>query len=494
MKIRILVLVNLMLIMSNLVMCQNPRSTSQAAEKVWAQYELYREPAITNRFFKHADIQPLIRKHSESKFLTTEEIGKSIRGRSINHLTAGRGKTKLLLWSQMHGDESTATMALFDMFNFLSADDDNNELRKTILDNLELHFVPMLNPDGAELWKRRNDLEIDINRDARMLVTPEGKALMELAKKIQPQIGFNLHDQNYLYSAGRSKNPATISFLAPAYNYPKDMNAVRKSATQIILKMNKALQTKSPGNVAKYDDAFDPRCFGDTFQGMGISTILIESGGYYQDPEKQYVRKLNFFALLNAFEAIARLTYEDEDIRDYNVIPENDRSLYDLFIKNITITKEGHEFKTHLGINRIQVKGAKSASMSYNGRIEEQGDQELIYGYDEIDASGLTFTAGKIKTLTRMEWEKLSAQQELDLIKEGFIFVKWSDGKSPTGAIRNRLLNLTNNTQNPIQTAGIGENAQFLLSKNGKLVYAVVNGYKVDLNAEAKVLPNTYGY
>lgn len=494
MKIKLLVLVNALLVLSNLAMCQSSAQNSPAVEKAWAQYDRYREPAITNRFMKHNEMMPLIKKHTDSRLLAQEEIGQSVRSRSINHLTTGKGKTKVLLWSQMHGDESTATMALFDIFNFLSANDENNELRKLILDNLELHFVPMLNPDGAQLWKRRNDMEIDINRDARMLVTPEGNALMSLAKRLKPEIGFNLHDQNYLYSSGRSKNSATISFLAPAYDYPKSMNEVRTRATQIILSMNKALQIKSPGNVAKYDDAFDPRCFGDTFQGMGISTILIESGGYYHDPEKQFIRKLNFLSLLTAFEAIAKQSYAKENIEDYAAIPENDRSLYDVFVKNVMISKEGIEFKTHLGINRSQVRGPNFASMSYNGRIEELGDQELIFGYDEIDATSLVFTPGKIKTMTKAEWEKLSPDQELDLIKQGFLFVKWSDGKSPTGAIKSRLLNLTNNTVNTIQTAGIGQSAQFLLTRDGKPVFAVVNGYKVDLNAAAKPLVNTYGY
>ncbi len=367
-------------------------------------------------------------------------------------------------------------------------------MRNLILDNLDLHFVPMLNPDGAQAWRRRNDLEIDINRDARLQVSPEGRALMGLAKKLQPQVGFNLHDQNYLYSAGRSRNPATISFLAPAYNYPKDMNAVRKRATQIILTMNKALQTKSPGNVAKYNDDFDPRCFGDTFQGMGISTILIESGGYYHDPEKQFIRKLNFLALLAAFESVAKQSYKKEDIKDYDAIPANDNALYDVFVKNVTITKEGRELKTHLGINRFQIKAPDNSSMSYHGRIAELGDQELVFGYDEIDASGLKFTPGKIKIMTKSQWDKLSAQQELDLIREGYLFVKWSDGKSPTGAIKNRLLNLTNSSENPIQTAAIGQSAQFLLTRDGKPVYAVVNGYKVDLNEPAKAPGNTYGY
>ena len=34
-------------------------------------------------------------------------------------LSLESGEVHVLLWSQMHGDESTATMALFDIFNFI---------------------------------------------------------------------------------------------------------------------------------------------------------------------------------------------------------------------------------------------------------------------------------------------------------------------------------------------------------------------------------------
>jgi hypothetical protein len=481
----------LLLITFQAAMCQ---VNLKSAELVWEHYDRYKEPMITNRFFKHTDVVNLIQKHTTSKLLIAEKIGQSIKGRSINHLKLGTGKTKILLWSQMHGDESTATMALFDLLNFLAADDEHNELRKLILGNLELNIVPMLNPDGAQQWKRRNDLEIDVNRDARYLVTPEGRALMDLAKELKPEIGFNLHDQSTLYAAGSTSNTATLSFLAPAYDYPKSMNEVRKRATQLILMMNTALQTKVPGKVAKYDDAFDPRCFGDTFQGMGISTILIESGGYYADPEKQYIRKLNFYALLNAFESIAKKTYGNMNLEDYQTIPENSRSLYDVLVRNVSISKEGISFRTNLGIVRSQIKGPDLASMAYNGRIEELGDVERTYGYDEIEASSLTFTPGNVKQMSKREWEALSLQQELDLIRAGYLFVKWKDAASPAGPLRSRLLNLTNKKTNNIQSASIGQQAQFLLSRDGKPVYALLNGYVLDLSKDVTTVPNVFGY
>jgi len=478
----------LLFISSQFGFAQNATLEIKDIDRVWDNYELYREATILNRFIKHADVVQLIQKHVNSGLFINEEIGKSVRGRSINHLAFGRGKTKVLLWSQMHGDESTATMALFDLFNFLSGNDEFDPLRRMIKNNLELHFVPMLNPDGAQEWKRRNDLEIDINRDARLLVTPEGRTLMDIAKRVEPQIAFNLHDQSTLYAAGRNDKTATISFLAPAYNYPKDMNESRKRATQLILEMNDVLQSKSPGNVAKYDDAFDPRCFGDTFQAMGFSTILIESGGFRADPEKQFIRKLNFYALLKALESIATNSYESQNLAKYDAIPENSRSLYDLLIRNINITKEGITFKTNLGINLAQIKGPNFASMTYNGRVEEIGDMELSYGHQEIEASSMNLVPGKVKLLLKSEWDSLSRDAEFELLKDGFLYVKYTDTQTPIGAVSGRILHLTNQDKSPVQAPSIGQQAQFVLFSNSKPRYAIIKGFVIDLTKDLQDL------
>ncbi|WP_316809779.1 M14 family zinc carboxypeptidase [Pedobacter heparinus] len=465
----------------------------QDLSDLWDQYDKYKEPMLKDRFFKHADLLPLIQKQKKSDLFKVETAGSSAQGRSIFQLTAGRGKIKILLWSQMHGDETTATRALFDLFNFLKADDQYNQLRKELLDRLELHFIPLLNPDGAEVFKRRNAFDIDINRDARMLVSPEARLLMDVAKKVKPDFGFNLHDQSTLYTAGPTKNTATISFLDPAYNYAKDMNAVRKKARQVILLMNNVLQQHMPDKVAKYNDDYDPRCFGDTFQGMGISTILIESGGYSGDLEKEYIRKLNFYALLSALNGIAHQSYLKEDIAAYEKIPENNRSLYNVLIRNVKITKSGNSFVTNLGINHSQIKDADYRGVSFQGSIEELGDVERVFGYDEADASILDYTPGKLKTLTKKEWNALTAADELELIRAGYLFVKWSDGKSPIGPVKKRMLNLSNRTAVSGE-AGLNQPANFLLNKQGKPLYAVINGFLLKLDQPVKVLHNTFGY
>lgn len=144
---------------------------------------------------------------------TVEKIGDSIEGRSINYVRAGTGPLGVLLWSQMHGDESTATSALFDLFAYLDRHRDE-PVAKRILSRLTLHVVPMLNPDGAERFQRRNAQSIDVNRDALRLQTPEGRTLKALRDRVAPQIGFNLHNQSWRTSVGDPPKPASISLLS----------------------------------------------------------------------------------------------------------------------------------------------------------------------------------------------------------------------------------------------------------------------------------------
>jgi murein tripeptide amidase MpaA len=253
------------------------------ADRLEAAFEKYKDPAITQRRFKHADIQPLIQKHSAA--FQIEKLGESVEGKSISSMTWGNGKTKVMLWSQMHGNESTATMALFDLFNFLEASGDEHEaLRKTLKFSLTLKFVPMLNPDGADSFKRRNALDIDLNRDAISQISPEAVILKKSRDDFEPEFGFNLHDQQIYYNVVNTPKQATISLLAPAYNYETEINEVRGRAMKTIAGMNDLLQELIPGQVGKYDDAFEPRAFGDNIQKWGTSTILIESGGYWVIP------------------------------------------------------------------------------------------------------------------------------------------------------------------------------------------------------------------
>ena len=211
--------------------------TESFTERFYESYESYKEPTLHMRRIKHKDLEPLIDRYSTSKGFEVQNVGSSIEGRALRLISLGTGTTDVFLWSQMHGDEPTATQAIFDILNFFASSDFIKE-KEDLLKKVRIHFLPMLNPDGAEVFKRRNYLGIDINRDALTLQSPESKVLKKIRDSLQADFGFNLHDQSRYYNAERTPKPATISYLAPAYNYEKEINEVRGRAMQVIGYMN----------------------------------------------------------------------------------------------------------------------------------------------------------------------------------------------------------------------------------------------------------------
>ena len=75
-------------------------------------FETYRESTIDQRRFKHKDITPVIDRISQNDQFEVRTLGESMEGRPIRMISIGEGETDVLLWSQMHGNEPTATMAI----------------------------------------------------------------------------------------------------------------------------------------------------------------------------------------------------------------------------------------------------------------------------------------------------------------------------------------------------------------------------------------------
>src|SRR4030042_5757810 len=252
-----------------------------------ANYDSYKETSLLNRRFKHKEIIPLIKKLQEHSMFTIAKAGESLEGREIFLVSTGKGKTKILLWSQMHGDEPTATMAMFDIFNFFLADDNFNNLRKEILEKTTLFFIPMLNPDGAEKFKRQNASEIDINRDAKKLLFPESQILESVYQKIKKKFAFNLHDQNSNYTVGIKGKPAVLSFLAPPFDYYNSLNNARKLSIQVIIDIYNKVSKIIPNQIARYNDEYEPRAFGENFAKRERGPILFKSGGNGDELQKK---------------------------------------------------------------------------------------------------------------------------------------------------------------------------------------------------------------
>ena len=337
---------------------------------------------ISSRIFTHQQYWDAVSGFTTGA-IRREEAGRSAEGRPIYLLTFGQGPTRVLLWSQMHGDESTASMALADLLQYLHAGD---ERTRRWAEQLTIYMIPMLNPDGAERFQRENALGIDVNRDARSLATPEARTLKAVRDRLQPQFGFNLHDQNARTRVGNSARTAAISLLAPPFDDRGSMNDVRRRAQHIAAVIRHSLEPLVGGHITKYDESFNPRAFGDLMQQWGTSTVLIESGGWRGDAEKQHLRKANFVALVTAFDAMATGSYARTSLRDYESLPANGRAARDLLILGGTVVIPGlAPYRADIAIDFEEARPDRQRS----ARIAEVGDLAEVIARDTIDASGL---------------------------------------------------------------------------------------------------------
>ena len=342
----------------------------------------YKVAAIVSRRISHADYWSALQSSLVSQRLKVDVIGRSMLGRELRSITFGTGPTKVLLWSQMHGDEATATMALADILAWMTSSSADG-IRDRIASSLTVVMIPMLNPDGAERFQRENAVGIDVNRDARRLSTPEARALKAVHEKLKPDFGFNLHDQNARTRVGRTGPQAAIALLAPAADSARSWPPLRARARLIAAALARDFDSQVPGRVSKYDDAFNPRAFGDLMGVWGTSTILIESGAMPNDPDKQGLRRLNTAAIIRTLDAIATRAYEQSDPSDYEKLQYNTSGAFDLLVRGGRIVLPGLEpVVADVAIN------FEDAVARTGGRVRDVGDLAGVVAVDTLDATG----------------------------------------------------------------------------------------------------------
>lgn len=459
------------------------------SSKLYDKYSAYLEKEIVNKRFSHSDLMKILSKYENSNLIKITTAGYSLEGREIKLIKIGNGPTNVMAWSQMHGDESTATMALLDFLKFIENDDEFSEDKRDILENITLYIIPMLNPDGVERFRRRNALDIDINRDALRLQFPESKILRRIQLETKPKFAFNLHDQSTRYTAGKAYKVATISFLAPAYNYEKEINTVRKNAMKLISELTGVLDDYIPGHIAKYNDDFEPRAFGDNFMKWGSSLVLIESGGWKNNYEKSFVRKINFMAFVAGLESIAKEGYEKFSTSIYEEIPENQKLLFDLLLRNVQIVKDEKKYLIDIGINQNEISTKNKRDYFFKGKIEEIGDLSTFYGYDEIDCNGMTVDTANIFPSQFGNLEDLSKSNLTQILSEGYSFVQ-VDSINTKESFTTFPINVLKTGTKINNKFSLGNLANFVLKEDEKINLICVNGFLYDLRSGKNYIQN----
>ncbi|MEO9513998.1 MAG: M14 metallopeptidase family protein [Flavobacteriaceae bacterium] len=341
-------------------------------------YKSYVEESVRGRYVTYAMLKNEWLDKLPRAAITS--IGVSVQKTEIISITLGTGPKKILMWSQMHGNESTTTKAVLDVVNYL---DSGESMAQSILANCTFFIIPILNPDGARQYTRINANKIDLNRDAKLLSQPESRVLRNAFESFKPDYCFNLHDQRTLFSAGNTSKSATVSFLSPASDEERKLTPAREKSMKLIVAMENVLQQLIPGQLGRYDDAFNDNCVGDTFQMKNTPTILFEAGHFPGDYEREKTREFIFYALIEAIKTIANDNIEDYVTNAYFNIPENKKLFYDVIVKAPHVLNASYEKGNHLGIRFKEVLNKEKVQLE--PELIDTGELKGYFGHEIID-------------------------------------------------------------------------------------------------------------
>lgn len=370
----------LALIVIGLMIYSINAQTPQELSDIWDKQHISTMPASQVR---HADLKKYLDQLKQAGLPVTQ-IGFSFESRDIYMSEWGKGPMKILMWSQMHGDEPTATSALMDMFHFLQK---NREL-KWVADlekSVTIRIIPMLNPDGTEKFQRRNAQSIDVNRDAQDLATPEGRLLKKVRDEWQPEIGFNLHNQNSLTAAGRTNRQATMSFLAVLGNAENKVSPASDRSRRLCVVMMNSVWKYLSGHIGRYDDTYNPLAFGDRMSEWGTATVLVETGARHGKDE-MFLIKMNFIAYLSVLNSLATGSEKNVSMDTYALIPENRSGhLFNFMFRGADVVDRntGRSVKGDVAVNASRRRAGEEAPHS----VQQFGDLNKFFGLDEVDVS-----------------------------------------------------------------------------------------------------------
>lgn len=341
-------------------------------------YKEHFEDRLLGRYITLDTIQPIVDRLDDAVEISI--AGYSEMEREILLLKIGTGNKKVLAWSQMHGNESTTTKALFDLLKFLTVDSEYKTQVDEFLNRHTLYILPILNPDGAFLYTRTNVNDVDLNRDAEQLTQKESQVLRAVFERVAPDLCLNMHDQRTLFGLDSGK-PATVSFLSPAADAERTITPTRQVAMEEIVKMNACLQSIIPGQVGRFDDSFNPACVGDTFQMKGVPTILFEAGHFPEDYQREKTREMVFYALLALFDILENKEEVNTQWESYHDIPENRKNFRDIILRNVMF--EDKKESVDIAIQYVEKRSENR--IVFEPQIDVFGDLSALHGHQEID-------------------------------------------------------------------------------------------------------------
>ncbi|MFJ4943672.1 M14 family zinc carboxypeptidase [Streptomyces albidoflavus] len=255
------------------------------------------EPVKLNRLTSNAELSAELRTLAlrHPRTLDVETIGRSVDGRPLYTATAGTGPRRLLILTQMHGDEPLGTEAALRMLKKVAGP---GRAARELREEVTIKVVPRVNPDGWERYHdpdfregvdpRLNSRKVDLNRmfgpapEYDIALAPEAAAVHGVVDGFAPDLVLDYHHQvTYATPDGRMVTMSVLWSTHP--DVAPEVAADGKRAAAVV---GDALADAPRSNVTLY-----PR--GDTAStarnGLGLDgypTLLLEQRGQQEAGQK----------------------------------------------------------------------------------------------------------------------------------------------------------------------------------------------------------------
>jgi len=132
-----------------------------------------------------------------------EEIGEAGNGMPLHLVTIGYDIPEtdeevdeadyVLMQGGFHGNEPAGRESILKTMRDIASSEDKEV--KEMLSDTTFIFIPTVNPYGRDNNVRRNNDDVDLNRDQIQLNSPEAKAIAETQKKYQPILFLDAHER-----------------------------------------------------------------------------------------------------------------------------------------------------------------------------------------------------------------------------------------------------------------------------------------------------------
>jgi hypothetical protein len=191
-------------------------------------------------------------------------------------------------------------------------------------------------------------------------------------------------------------------------------------------------------------------------------------------------------AIISGLHAIGTKEYRQLDVSKYWDIPLNESDLNDVIIREVEVKdKQGTSYYTDIAIRREEHDHEGKAPIFYQGTIEDLGDLSTQFGYQEIIVDGLVYAPGKTYPEVLADHHALEDLGVTELLQQGYTSIKLKELPSK-GSNQLPFDLITDEMDSPVRLE-VAQQATFLLLKDGKVKYAVINGFVHEVGVSVNI-------